>query len=155
MKKAKKSEKLFLEEIFLSGKSLISASKGVEIGSLITLIRGQLKMSQKALASRSGMPQSTISRIESGRIQPNILTLKRIAEALICDLTLTLVPKQSLESCRVKQAREKAEKKIDYLKGTMSLEKQMPNKKLLSELVEDEIIDLLNSSGTQLWEDDK
>lgn len=47
----------------------------------------------------------------------------------------------------------KAEQKIRYLHGTMSLEKQSPNQKLLKELLDDEIKSLLDSSGSTLWEE--
>ena len=154
MKRPKKSEKLLLEEIFLSGKSLLRHQRGLEIGQLIILIRHQLKMSQRALAKRAGMPQTTISRIESGSIEPNVSTVKKIVEAMACDLLITVVPKYDLESIRKMQARVKAEKKICYLHGTMSLEKQAPSQKFLGELIDDEVNDLLDSPGSTLWDDE-
>jgi transcriptional regulator with XRE-family HTH domain len=151
--KTKKSEKLFLEEIFSYVKNLNKVQKGISIGLLLSLIRKQLGMSQKFLAQRAKVPQSTISRIESSFLEPNIATLRKIFDSLFCDLLITACPKESLEIIRQKQARIKAEKKIRYLQGTMSLEKQNPDHKLLIELIEEEERRLLTSPGFKLWED--
>ena len=59
MKKPKPSEKLLLEEIASSAYNLRQKQRGLEIGKLITLIRSQLSMSQRALAKRTKVPQST------------------------------------------------------------------------------------------------
>lgn len=154
MKKPKKSEKLLLEEISISAKNLMKHQRGLEVGSLIALIRSQLRMSQRSLAKRAEVPQSTISRIESGNLQPNISTLQKIMNAIGCDLLITAVPKIDLETIRRNQAMAKAEKKIRYLRGTMSLEKQEPDQKLLKELLDDEVKVLLESPGSKLWEDE-
>lgn len=152
MKKPKKTEKLLLEEIASAGKALHKHQRGLEIGQLILIIRSQLGMSQRALATRAEVPQAMISRIESGLLQPNVATLRKIMDALACDLLITAVPRDDIEMIRRNQARLKAEKKIRYLHGTMSLEKQEPNQKLLKELVEEEIKILLDSSGSKLWD---
>ena len=92
MNKAKKSEKLLLNKITSSAKTLQRHQHGLVVGQLITLIR------QRAL--------------------------------------------------------EKAKRKIQYLQGTMSLEKQEPDQAFLSELLNDEMKKNLESSASQLWEDD-
>lgn len=149
----KKSEKLFLKEIFSCIRSLNNVQKGVSIGQLLSLIRGQLKISQRILAKRAKVPQSTISRIESGHLESNIITLRKIFKALSCDLFITACPRENLDAICKKQARVKAEKKVRYLQGTMALEKQEPDQKMLMELIEEEEKKLLNSPGFELWED--
>lgn len=42
------------------------------------------------LSEITGMPRSTISRIESGQVAPTIASLEKIAQALGKELTLTL-----------------------------------------------------------------
>jgi predicted DNA-binding mobile mystery protein A len=153
MAKPKKSEKLFLKKVFLAGKVLQKELQGLSIGQLIPLIRGQLGMSQRTLATRAAIQQSSVARIESGRFDPNISTLKKIVEAMGCDLVVTIVPKTDLKTTRENQAKLKAEQKIRYLHGTMSLEKQSPNQKLLKELYDDEVKNLLDSSGSILWDE--
>lgn len=46
-------------------------------------VRKHLKLSQKALAEASGVPQQTISAIETGQLKnPGIKTLRRLAATL-------------------------------------------------------------------------
>ncbi|MBA3957732.1 MAG: helix-turn-helix domain-containing protein [Parachlamydiaceae bacterium] len=153
MAKPKKSEKLFLEAIFPSAKVLQKKLHGLSVGQLIPLIRRQLKMSQRTLATRASTHQANIARIESGHLDPNISTLKKIVDAMDCDLVISIVPRTDLETTRKNQAKIKAERKIRYLHGTMSLEKQAPNEKLLKELLDEEINKLLDSSGSALWDE--
>lgn len=154
MVKPKKSEKIFLEEIFRLGKTVQKKQRGLSVGQLTSLIRKQLQMSQRALAKRAKIQQTTIARIESGLLEPNISTLKKMMEAMDCDLLITIVPRDELKNIRRNQALIKAEHKISYLHGTMSLEKQSPSQKLLSELLEDEVKNLLDSPGSVLWEEE-
>jgi DNA-binding XRE family transcriptional regulator len=57
---------------------------------LVQLIRARQskRLSQAALAARLGMPQSTIARIESGKGNPGLKTLLKIAKALDAHLVL-------------------------------------------------------------------
>ena len=48
----------------------------------LIFIRKEKKISQTALAEKCGMPQSTIGRIEAGKVAPNIQTLQKMAEVL-------------------------------------------------------------------------
>jgi len=153
MKKPKKSEKLLLKEIFRSAKNLQRIQGEIAIGQLISLIRFQLRISQRLLAKKSKVPQSTISRIEAGALNPTILTLDKIFNALSCKLIFSAFPYENLETIRKRQARKKAEKKINYLIGTMALEKQKPDQKLIKELIEEEEKKLLNSKSDDLWEE--
>lgn len=52
-------------------------------------IRKQKKISQAELAEKCGMPQSTIGRIESGKVVPNTQTLEKMAEALGLEFYIT------------------------------------------------------------------
>jgi len=46
-------------------------------------VRKRLKLSQKALSEASGVPQQTISAIETGQLKnPGIKTLRRLAATL-------------------------------------------------------------------------
>lgn len=153
MAKPKKSEKIFLEDIFLLGKALQKKLQNISVGQLIPLIRSQLGMSQRNLAARATIQQSSVVRIESGHFDSNISTLKKIAGAMGCDLVVTIVPRIDLKTTRENQAKLKAEQKIRYLHGTMNLEKQAPNHKLLKELQDEEVKQLLDSSGSALWDE--
>lgn len=154
MTKPKKSEKLLLEKITNSAQALQHHQRGLEIGQLISLIRGQLRMSQRALAKRAKVPQSTVSKIESGILKPNIATLQKILNSVDCELLITAVQRNNPETMRKNQALKKARKKILYLQGTMSLEKQEPSQELLNELIDEEVKILLESTTSKLWEEE-
>jgi transcriptional regulator with XRE-family HTH domain len=153
MRKAKKSEELLFKQIADSAQLLAKHQRGLSVGQLIVLIRAQLTISQRAVAKIAGIPQATLSKIESGRQQPTISSLKKILNALQCDLLITAVPRKSLGEIRRVQAEKKARKNIEYLKGTMSLERQTPSKMFLEELVEEEMRRLLDSSSSELWDE--
>lgn len=60
----------------------------------VTARRHELGMSQQQLAALTGTTQPAIARLEKGGRPPRIDTLLRIADALGCDLTVELVPRQ-------------------------------------------------------------
>jgi len=145
MKKTFKSEKLLIEEISGSGDRLSHLLRGLTIGQLIGIIRKQLGMSQKVLSSRAKIPQSTLSRVEQSKGEPNIATVRKILKSLSCDLILVPVIRESIDVQRRRQARRIAEKHIRYLKGTMNLEKQEPDSDFLDELMKQKEEELLHS----------
>jgi transcriptional regulator with XRE-family HTH domain len=151
MKKNFKSEKLIIEEISRAGAQLQRLLRGLSIGQLIAIIRKQLGMSQQRLSSKAKIPQSSLSRVEQSNGQPNISTLRKILDALSCDLILVPVLRESIDRQRRKQARRIAEKHIRYLKGTMNLEEQEPDSHFLDELLKEKEEELLHSK-TKLWE---
>lgn len=53
-----------------------------ELGSGLATARRDLNISQQALAESSGIAQSEISRIETGRANPTIETVTRLTTAL-------------------------------------------------------------------------
>lgn len=59
----------------------------------VTNRRSALGLSQRELAERVGTTQSAIARLERGGRPPRIDTLLRIADALGCDLDVTLKPR--------------------------------------------------------------
>lgn len=59
-------------------------------------LRNKRKISQSELAILIGTKQTAISRIENGYCNTTIATWQKIASALDADLTISLVPKESL-----------------------------------------------------------
>ncbi len=53
-----------------------------ELASLLQSTRKKLKISQKELAKITGIQQSSISKIESGKYNPSIILVQRIANGL-------------------------------------------------------------------------
>jgi len=151
MKPYSPSEKLFIEEVIHAAQKMRTAVRGLTVGALIKSIRSQLGMSQVALAKRAGIPQSTVSRIEQGPREVRLTTLRKVLEAISCDLVIAPLPRGSIDSIRQKQARKIAEKQVGYLKGTMNLEDQQPDPRFLDELLRHEEECLLQGPNAKLW----
>jgi transcriptional regulator with XRE-family HTH domain len=64
-----------------------------QIADQVTQRRTELGLSQQQLAKLVGTTQSAIARLERGGRPPRIDTLRRIADALQCDLRVDLVPR--------------------------------------------------------------
>lgn len=153
MKSYSPSEKLLIEEIMQATQKARIAARGLSIGALIKSIRTQLGISQKSLAGRAGVPQSTISRIEQEERDANLATLNKILAAISCDLVIIPLLQDSIEAIRRKQARKMAEQQVHYLKGTMNLEDQQPDEKFVEELIKQEIERLLQGPNAKLWDE--
>lgn len=76
----------------------------------IRAIRDALGMSSTELASRMGVSQQTVPDLERSELHDTIKleTLRRVAEALNCDLVYFLLPRVSLDEAVRAQARRKA-----------------------------------------------
>ena len=57
-------------------------------------LRGRLCMSQAQLARRSGVEQSQIAKIELGKVSPDLATLRRLYDAMFCDLLVVPKPRK-------------------------------------------------------------
>ena len=55
--------------------------------------RAEMSITQAALAARIGTKQSVIARLESGRANPSIAFLKKVADALDADLDVSIRPR--------------------------------------------------------------
>ena len=153
MGKSSISEKLVIDEVTKASVQLRSALRGMPIGTLVRSIRTQLGMSQATLAKRSGVPQPTISRIEHGQENFELSTLRKILRAMSFDLILAPVSEGSINSIREDQAKKNAQKRVQYLSGTMNLEQQHPDPKFIESLLKQEMERLFHGSGKQLWEE--
>ena len=153
MKRFSPSEKLLIEEIMQAAQKTRIAVRGLTVGALIKSIRVQLGMSQKALAKRAGVPQSTISRIEQEERDANLSTLNKILIAISCDIVIVPLLQDSIDAIRRKQARKMAEKQVCYLKGTMNLEDQQPDFRFIAELIKQEEEQLLQGPSSKLWDE--
>src|SRR5207237_3941318 len=54
----------------------------VDIGGRLRFVRARHKLSQRALAKRAGVTNSTISLIESNQMNPSVGALKRILDGI-------------------------------------------------------------------------
>lgn len=154
MRKRTIEEKLILDAFFQIAAQYRSRLQTVSLRNVIVLLRKRLKMSQRTLARRAKIPQPTLSRIESGKTNPNLATLEKIYKALFCDFVLLPLPWRDIDQIVQQQIRRIAEKRVKYLKGTMALELQQPKDEFLRELVLQEERELGASENFDIWSEE-
>lgn len=66
---------------------------------IVARIRAERDLSMSSLAVLAGVPTSTVSRIEMGKIQPSLDTLSRVAEAAGYRLTLCVADTTDRAGC--------------------------------------------------------
>lgn len=59
----------------------------VELGHRLRFIRERAGLSQRALATKTGVPNSTISLIESGKMNPSVGALRRVLDGIPISLS--------------------------------------------------------------------
>ncbi len=64
----------------------------VPVGESVRIIRELQEMSQNDLAEISGIPQSTISAMENGRVNPGVERAKQLARVLKCHPAVLVFP---------------------------------------------------------------
>jgi len=132
--------------------TLLSVDENIGIAEVIRLLRKRFCMTQKQLAKRAGMPQSYISKMESGELEPTLKTIKKIFEVFSSDVIILPIARSSFDDVIKKQAIKFAKKNLEYVKGTMSLERQLPEPDFLKDLLEEEVKHLVYSGTTKIWD---
>lgn len=112
-------------------------------GDWIRILRDRLRMTQTELAKRAYITQPNLAAIESGKVDPQVSTLRRIYQGLWCDLNLEPQPQQPLEEILRGRARAVALKRLKHTMGTMALEEQAPDKETFRQLLEKRTDDIL------------
>jgi len=92
----------------------------------IRAIREALGMSSTELAARMGVVHQAIREFESSEVQETIKleTLRRIGEALDCQLVYALIPRTTLDEAVLSQARRKAKIRLARVSHHSRLEDQ-------------------------------
>ncbi len=88
----------------------------VDVGSRLRHVRLRHGLSQRELARRAGLTNSTISLIESNRTNPSVGALKRILDGI----PIGLAEFFALEPDRPKQAFYRADELVEIGKGAIS-----------------------------------
>jgi transcriptional regulator with XRE-family HTH domain len=99
---------ILIQERNMSSKDVIAG----RIGKNLKTFRHELGLSQKSLASASGLSPTLISRIESGLVMPSIATLQEIADSLKVDIGYFFKGEES----RAYVITRKGSRKISYAK---------------------------------------
>jgi predicted DNA-binding mobile mystery protein A len=142
-----------VDDIAIAGLQAQSRDRSVELSHTdwIRALRNYLRMTQAELAQRSHIPQSHLAQIESGKIDLQVGTLKKIFEGLSCDLVIQPLPRKPLSEVLRGRAQSIALKRLKQVMGTMALENQAPEKEMFKRLLEKRTDDVLNDPRERLW----
>ena len=121
-------------------------------GDWIRILRDSLRMTQAELASRAKITQPHLAGIESGKTDPQISTLRRIFEAMSCDLVLEPRPRKPIKELLRGRARSVALKRLKQSMGTMALEHQAPEADVFKQLLEKRTDEILTDRREKLWQ---
>lgn len=121
----------------------------------IRTLRKALGMSSPQLAVRLAVSKSQASQMERMEVDDRITLkqLRRVADALDCDLVYALVPRRSIDDMVRDRARAKASKLVAMADVHMKLEAQQLSSKQLQAQVDAEVERLLREMPRDLWED--
>jgi transcriptional regulator with XRE-family HTH domain len=79
---------------------------------LIRALRTALHMTQSQLAKRAGLPQSHLARVESGKVDPRLSTLRKVLGALFCDMLTVPRMRRKIDAVLEERIKEKARENV-------------------------------------------
>jgi DNA-binding XRE family transcriptional regulator len=74
------------------------AALRLEAGQWVRTLRVALHMTQRQLADRAGVTQGHVLSIEKGRFEPQLATLRKLFDALYCDLIVLPLPRKCISA---------------------------------------------------------
>ncbi len=123
-------------------------------GDWIRIVRNALRMTQAELARRAGVSQSHLANIEKGKTDPQVSTLRKIFNAMSCDVVVEPRPRKPIDEILRGKARSVALRRLKQSMGTMALEGQAPEADVFRKLLEKRTNEILNDSRVHLWRKD-
>jgi len=120
-------------------------------GDWIRIVRNFLRMTQDDLAQRVGIAQPNLADIESGKGDPQLSTIRKIFDAMSCDVALNPRPRKPLKEILRGKARSVALERLKQSMGTMALEGQAPGTDVFHALLEKRTDEILNDKREKLW----
>ena len=119
--------------------------------SMVRMVRNRLGMTQEQLARRVGLPQSHIAKIESGQVDIQISTMKRIFKALQCAPIMLPRPIKEIDALVRDRALEAAEKNVrSSIKAKYGAKADI-GKNVREQMVRDEAARLLRDRPSSIW----
>ncbi len=119
----------------------------------VKVIRESLGMSASALARQLGVTPHSILKLEKAEAEEKITlaSLKKLANALDCELQYTLVPRKPLEEILELRALKVARERLQPISHSMSLENQEVDKSATDKQLELLAKEILNGPRRNLW----
>ncbi len=120
----------------------------------VQAIRSALGMTLAQLARRVGVAAPTLAKMEQGERAGTVSlnTLKRVAQALDCDLVYALVPRKPLRQKLRERAGEIARRRLARVSHSMSLEAQQVTGKARDRQLEQLTREILEKQPRELWD---
>lgn len=121
----------------------------------IASIRQALGMSKTQLAKRIGVTRPSLDELESNEVKETITlaSLRKVADALGCDLQYVLVPRKPLERQIAEQALKKASSRLGRVNQSQALEASALEAGSLSRAIKDLARELEVTRPSSLWND--
>lgn len=120
----------------------------------IQAIRTALGMTTRQLAARLEVSQSTLTSLEKSEAEDRITlqSLRKVADALDCDLQYTLVPRMPLKQRVEERAETIARNRVTRVLHSMRLEDQAPTNTVDKNDVLRAQSNLLDKNWKRLWD---
>jgi predicted DNA-binding mobile mystery protein A len=121
----------------------------------IASVRQALGMSKTQLAKRIGITQPSLDELESNELKETIAlaSMRKIADALGCDVHYILVPRIPLEQMIAERAMKKASTKLGRVNQSQALEASALEAASLTGAVVDLAKEYEVNRPTDLWND--
>ena len=120
----------------------------------IRSIRESLSMTSAQLAKRVGVSQPNIIKWEQREIDSTITmkSLRRVAQAMQCDLVYALVPRKPINSILEERAKQIAADSLEQVSRSMRLEDQETSAAHRTRLAQQIVRQLLEETPKRLWD---
>ena len=129
-------------------------NSSIPLGEQIRGVRAALGMTQQQLAQRSGLRQSMIAEIESGKRKDLcVSTIQKLAAGLSCQTLIHIVPQKEISQILDERSTDIAQKIVGISSGSAAIEMQMPNQKIVTEQINEIKKDLLEKHKSALWQE--
>ena len=121
----------------------------------IASIRQALGMSKTQLAKRLGVTRPSLNELESNEVKETttLTSMRRVADALGCDLQYVLVPRKPLDQMIAERALKKASTKLGRVNQSQALEASALEAASLSGAVVDLAKEYEVNRPADLWND--
>jgi predicted DNA-binding mobile mystery protein A len=116
-------------------------------------IRQGLGMTALALGRRLGISQAGVAKLEKAEAEDRITlgSLRKLAEALNCEVHYALIPREPLESMIKNRAIELAKERLSMVSHSMALEGQQVSGQDRDKQVEFLALEILAGPRRDLW----
>ena len=148
-------QQLQIDQISAQVKALSKPSlKQAPAKGWILSIRNALGMSSYQLAKRLGVSQMTVIDWEQREAKGTITlqSLKKVADALQCDLVYALVPRKPLGKILEDRAIQRAEASVEQIRHSMALENQETSSTYKKRAMKETARQLLEEKPKRLWD---